>query len=129
MRKIYSLLVLSVVLISCEENKTESIESLVSKGNLTELKAKKKEIATNLEQINKDLDAINSAISKKDTVKKRSLITTFTTKPEVFTHYLELQGDVKTKQNILVYPEMPGILKKIFVQWNYFMVQHLLLKM
>jgi RND family efflux transporter MFP subunit len=101
---------------SCGDKKTVSIESLVSKGNLTELKAKKKEIATNLEQINKDLDAINTAISKKDTVKKRSLITTFTAKYEVFTHYLELQGNVKTKQNILVYPEMPGILKKVFVQ-------------
>lgn len=116
MRKIYSLFLLSVVLISCGENKTVSIESLVSKGNLTELKAKKKEIATNLEQINKDLDAINTAISKKDTVKKRSLITTFIARSEVFTHYLELQGNVKTKQNILVYPEMPGILQKIFVQ-------------
>jgi RND family efflux transporter MFP subunit len=99
-----------------ETKKTVSIESLVSNGDLTELKAKKKEIATNLEKINKDLDAINRAISKKDTVKKRSLITTFTAKYEVFTHYLELQGNVKTKQNILVYPEMPGILKKVFVQ-------------
>jgi RND family efflux transporter MFP subunit len=116
MRKIYSLFVLSVVLISCGDKKTVSIESLVSNGNLTELKAKKKEIATNLEQINKDLDAINTAISKKDTVKKRSLITTFIARSEVFTHYLELQGNVKTKQNILVYPEMPGILQKIFVQ-------------
>jgi RND family efflux transporter MFP subunit len=116
MRKIYSLFVLSVVLTSCGDKKTVSIESLVSKGNLTELKAKKKEIATNLEKINKDLDAINTAISKKDTVKKRSLITTFIARPEVFTHYLELQGNVKTKQNILVYPEMPGILQKIFVQ-------------
>jgi RND family efflux transporter MFP subunit len=116
MRKIYSLFVLTVFLMSCGDKKTVSIESLVSKGNLTELKAKKKEIATNLEKINKDLDVINTAISKKDTVKKRSLITTFTVKYEVFTHYLELQGNVKTKQNILVYPEMPGILKKVFVQ-------------
>jgi RND family efflux transporter MFP subunit len=116
MKKIYSFFVLSVFLISCGDKKTESIESIVLKGNLTELKAKKKEIATNLEQINKDLETINNAISKKDTVQKRSLITTFTTKSEVFVHYLELQGDVKTKQNILVYPEMPGILQKIFVQ-------------
>jgi RND family efflux transporter MFP subunit len=116
MRKIYSFFVLSVFLISCGDKKTVSIESLVSNGNLTELKAKKKEIATNLEKVNKDLDAINRAISKKDTVKKRSLITTFIAKPEVFTHYLELQGNVKTKQNILVYPEMPGILQKVVVQ-------------
>jgi membrane fusion protein (multidrug efflux system) len=116
MRKIYSLFVITVLLISCGEKKTTSIESLVSTGNLTELEAKKKEIATNLEIINKDLEAINLAISKKDTLKKLPLITAFTAKSRIFTHYLEIQGNVKTKQNILVYPEMPGILRKIFVQ-------------
>jgi membrane fusion protein (multidrug efflux system) len=116
MRKKYSLFVITVLLISCGEKKTTSIESLVSTGNLTELEAKKKEIATNLEIINKDLQAINLAISKKDTLKKLPLITAFTAKSTIFTHYLEIQGNVKTKQNILVYPEMPGILRKIFVQ-------------
>ena len=116
MRKIYSLFIITVILISCGEKKIISIESLVSKGTLTELKEKKKEIASNLETINKDLEAINRAISKKDTVKKLPLITTFTTKTEVFNHYLEIQGNVKTKQNILVYPEIPGILRKILVK-------------
>jgi membrane fusion protein (multidrug efflux system) len=116
MRKIYSLFVITVLLISCGEKKTTSIESLVSIGNLKELEAKKKEIATNLEIINNDLQAINLAISKKDTLKKLPLITAFTAKSTIFTHYLEIQGNVKTKQNILVYPEMPGILRKIFVQ-------------
>ena len=116
MRKIYSLFIITVILISCTEKKIISIESLVSTGTLTELKEKKKEIASNLESINKDLEAINRAISKKDTVKKLPLITTFTTKTEVFNHYLEIQGNVKTKQNILVYPEIPGILRKILVK-------------
>ncbi|SDT86862.1 RND family efflux transporter, MFP subunit [Polaribacter sp. Hel1_33_78] len=116
MRKIYSLFIITVILISCGEKKIISIESLVSTGTLTELKEKKKEIASNLESINKDLEAINRAISKKDTVKKLPLITTFTTKTEVFNHYLEIQGNVKTKQNILVYPEIPGILRKILIK-------------
>jgi membrane fusion protein (multidrug efflux system) len=116
MKKIYSILAITVVLISCGEKKTISIENLISTGTLTELKTKKKEIATNLEIINKDLEAINTAISKKDTVKKLPLITTFTAKVAVFKHYLEIQGNVKTKQNILVYPEMPGILQKILVK-------------
>jgi|TARA_R110002124_G_scaffold267746_1_gene435064 RND family efflux transporter MFP subunit len=116
MRKIYSLLVITIVLISCGEKKTTSVADLVASGSLKELTAKKKEISANLEAINKDLEAINAAISKKDTVKKLPLITTITAKAEVFNHYLELQGNVKTKQNILIYPEMPGILKSILVK-------------
>ena len=116
MRKIYSLLVITIVLISCGDKKTTSIEDLVSKGTLKELTEKKKEITTNLEAINNDLEAINAAISEKDTIKKLPLITTIIAKEEVFNHYLEIQGSVKTKQNILVYPEMPGILKNIYVK-------------
>jgi len=116
MRKIYLLFVLTAILTSCEEKKTASIESLVSSGTLTELKEKKKEIITNLEAINKDLEVLNSAILKKDTFKKLPLITTFTAKTAIFNHYLEIQGNVKTKQNILVYPEMPGILREVFVK-------------
>ncbi len=116
MRKIYSLLVIALVFISCGEKKTVSVENLVSTGSLKELIAKKKEITASLEVINKDLEAINSAISEKDSVKKLPLITTFIAKETVFNHYLELQGNVKTKQNILVYPEMPGILKRILVK-------------
>ena len=116
MRKIYSLLVITIVLISCGEKKATSIEEIVSKGTLKELTAKKKEISSQLEAINKDLEAINIAISSKDTVKKLPLITTFTAKSTIFNHFLEVQGNVKTKQNILIYPEMPGILKSVFVK-------------
>jgi len=116
MRKIYSLLVITIVLISCGEKETTSIADLVATGNLQELTAKKKEITANLEAINTDLEAINNAIAEKDTLKKFPLITTFTAKEAVFKHYLEIQGSVKTKQNILIYPEMPGILQKVLVK-------------
>ena len=116
MTKTYITIISILLLVSCGKKETVSIESLVATGTLKELSAKKKEITTNLEAINNDLEAINNAISKKDTIKKLPLITTFTAQESVFNHYLEIQGSVKTKQNILVYPEMPGILKRIFVK-------------
>ena len=116
MRKIYSLLVIATVLSSCGEKKATSIESLTTSGTLTELTDRKKELTANLDAINADLEAINNAIAKKDTLIKLPLITTIVAKEEVFNHYLELQGNVKTKQNILVYPEMPGVLKSIVVK-------------
>lgn len=116
MRKIYSLFVITLVLISCGEKKTTSIADLVSTGTLKELSERKKEVTTTLEAISKDLEAINTAISKKDTLKKFPLITTFVATPTIFKHYLEIQGSVKTKQNILIYPEMPGILKAVYVK-------------
>ncbi|WP_028888378.1 efflux RND transporter periplasmic adaptor subunit [Tenacibaculum ovolyticum] len=116
MKKIYTLLTVSLILLSCGKKEAVSVEELVSEGTIKELRTRKAEITTNLEAINIDLKAVNDAISKLDTVKKLPLITTIVTKEEVFNHYLELQGNVKTKQNVLVYPEMPGILRRVYVK-------------
>ena len=116
MRKIYSLLVITILLVSCGEQKKASVQDLVSNGTIKELRARKAEITEQLANTNVDLKSINDAISKLDSVKKLPLITTITSKEEVFKHYLEVQGNVKTKQNILVYPEIPGILEHVYVQ-------------
>lgn len=116
MRKIYSLLVITLILVSCGEQKKASVQDLVSNGTIKELRTRKAEISAQLANTNIDLKSINDAISKLDSVKKLPLITTITSKEEVFRHYLEVQGNVKTKQNILVYPEIPGILEHIYVK-------------
>lgn len=116
MRKIYSLLVITLILVSCGEQKKASVQDLVSNGTIKELRTRKAEITAQLANTNVDLKSINDAISKLDSVKKLPLITTITSKEEVFKHYLEVQGNVKTKQNILVYPEIPGILEHIYVK-------------
>ena len=84
-----------------EKKRSASIEELVSNGNLKELIAVKKQISANIEAKSIDLKKIDIAIAKKDTLQKLPLITTIITKEEVFKHYLEIQGSVKTKQNIL----------------------------
>ena len=116
MRKIYSLLVITILLVSCGEQKKASVQDLVSNGTIKELRARKAEITEQLANTNVDLKSINDAISKLDSVKKLPLITTITSKEEVFKHYFEVQGNVKTKQNILVYPEIPGILEHIYIK-------------
>lgn len=116
MIKIYSLFIISLLLLSCGNKKEVSIDNLVSDGTIKELRARKVKITADLEATNIDLKAINGAISKLDTIKKLSLITTVIAKETVFNHYLELQGNVKTKQNVLIYPEMAGILRRVYVK-------------
>ena len=116
MKKIYSFFLIILVLNSCGEKKLTSVEDLVANGNLKELNAKKKEISAKLEVISIQLKKLDDAISEKDTLQKLPLITTIIAKEEIFKHYIEIQGNVKTKQNILIYPEMPGILKTVFVK-------------
>lgn len=116
MKKIYLILASTIVLASCGNKKEQTVEAVISKGSLEEIRVKKTEIETKQLLIESQLDSLNSAISKLDTIKKLPLVTTFITKTTEFNHYLELQGNVSTKQNILVYPEMPGILETVLVK-------------
>ncbi|MDD7915493.1 efflux RND transporter periplasmic adaptor subunit [Polaribacter ponticola] len=116
MRKIYSLLLVTIILSSCGDKKVKSLEAVIASQNLEQIRAKKTEFEKSVREINIQLDSLNAAISKLDTVKKLPLVTTFLAKQSVFNHYLELQGNVTTKQNVLVYPEMPGIIESISVK-------------
>ena len=116
MKKTYIILASTILLTSCGGQKEQTVEAVISTGNLIEIRAKKAVIETKQQVIASQLDSLNTAISRLDTIKKLPLVTTLTTKTTAFNHYLELQGNVSTKQNILVYPEMPGILESVLVK-------------
>ncbi len=51
-----------------------------------------------------------------DVKKGRSISFGLTVKDTIFNHYLEVQGNVDTKENILIQPEMPGTLVSLNVK-------------
>lgn len=116
MRKIYTLLVITTVLISCGEKKTQSLEDIIATKDLKQIRAKKSELDAEILAISDKIKLLNIEIEELDTLKRVPLVSAITIKNEVFTHYLELQGNVKTKQNVLIYPEMPGTLERVFVK-------------
>ncbi len=116
MKTIYTIVIATVLFISCGEKKESTIDEIIATNDVSEIKAKKVEIERVQQGFSEKLKKLNEKIDALDTNKKVPLITTFKAKEEVFTHFLELQGNVETKQNILVYPEMPGILVAVFVK-------------
>ena len=116
MKTIYTLLFAAVVFVSCGEKQNATITEIVASGDVSKIKAKKIEIETKQQELSAQLKILNVKLDELDTNKKVPLITTFVAKQEVFTHFLELQGNVQTKQNILIYPEMPGIIEEIIVR-------------
>ncbi len=115
MKKIFLLLVTNLLLISCG-NDSKSVESVIESNNLQKIREKRIEIVTKQLEISKNLKLIDEAISKLDTVKKLPLVTAFQVKHSDFTHFLELQGNVSTKKNIILYPEFSGLLTSIKVK-------------
>ena len=115
MKKLPILLIAVISLYSCG-GKDQSVAEIISEQNLEAIRAKKNEITTQQKLIDAQLKSLDSAIAILGNEEKLPLVNTLTAKKEVFNHYLELQGDVSTKQNVLIYPEMAGTLQRVYVK-------------
>ena len=116
MKKIYLILVTSLVLISCGGDSKNSTTSVIEKRTLEEMRAKRTELVAQSESLRKELELLDVAIGKKDTNEKLTLITTFAAKDTVFNHYVELQATVQTKENLMLSSEFGGILQQLLVK-------------
>lgn len=115
MRTIYSLLIATLLFVSCGK-KEESIDTILASKDVKEVRAKKAALDLEVKELTDQIKKLNDRIAKLDPSEKIPLITTFIAKENVFNHYLELQGNVMTKQNVLIYPEVAGLLEKVYVK-------------
>jgi len=116
MKNIYSLLIIGLLLASCGGDKKQSVEEIIATDNLEIIRLKRAEIVSQQQEIAEKLKQLDTKIAVLDTSKRIPLITTFTAKQEVFNHYLELQGNVNTKNLLVIYPEYNGVLSRVFVK-------------
>lgn len=115
MKKTLAVLVLTTIFMSCGEKKKESIEDIVNSNNLEKIKEKYAEIKTQEQVLSQKLKTLDSAKKVLEGTKSLQLITTYEVNEEVFNHFLEIQGSVVTKQNIVLYPEFSGTLTHVYV--------------
>ena len=116
MKNIFLLIIITVFLNSCSNEKEPSLEEVLATNDVELLKSRKSEIDAKLEELTLDLNQLNNKLNILNKDRNTPLITTIRTSEQKFNHFIELQGNVKTKQNVLVYPEMPGILNKVYVK-------------
>ena len=116
MKKIYSILVLSLLLVACGSSENGSVSQTIESGDLEAIRSMKTNLTNQLNGIETDLVALEAAIANLDTNENLPLVTTFEVQPQVFNHYLDLQGNVKTRENVLLYPEMAGTLLTVKVK-------------
>ena len=116
MKKIICLCCTFIILISCNLGKSEiNIKDSQSNNSISDLNAKKAEYSKKINELNLELDKINEAIKSLGGDEKRTLITAFEVKKQPFEHEIEVQANIKTRQNVLIFPEFSGRLIEIKV--------------
>lgn len=116
MNKIITASVIALFLIGCGGDDKKSIETVLTSTDLKEVRAFRTEIDKEQKKYAEQLKQLDNRISELDTDKKIELISSKKVKEEVFNHYLEFQGNVTTKNLLVVYPEYAGLLKQVFVK-------------
>ena len=117
MKKLAVLLSIPLLLFSCGNNEErKSIEELIESENLSEIRAKKTELSKEQSDLTQKLDKLDQAIDRLDKTRRLDLVMIQEINDTLFKHYAEVQGDVATDENIVVYAEFSGILQDLRVK-------------
>ena len=109
MKKIIYTLGISFLLINCSQETVDTSNTNEVEGiNLEELNIQKANYTQQINDLKLELEKINSAIDALGSSEKRTLITAFITETQSFEHQIEIQANIKTRQNVLIYPEFAG---------------------
>ncbi|WP_339614237.1 efflux RND transporter periplasmic adaptor subunit [uncultured Winogradskyella sp.] len=116
MKYIYSLIILTLLLTSCSGGNKQSIETLIASDNTKDIQKKKEELVNKQQALAVQIKQLDAKLESINPDRNVPLITTITAKSVKFVHFLELQGSVETKENLLITPEMSGILTRVYVK-------------
>lgn len=100
---------LAVLIASCG-NDPKSLEAMVEKKDTAGINARKIELEAELAKVDSALVKLQG--NKVD----EALISFYTVKDTTFNHYVEVQGNVDTKENLIIYPEFQGTLVAVNVK-------------
>jgi len=117
MKKVFSITILTLLLVACSgENKTGNLDEVIQSKDLEKIKSSRESVHKEYEKLVADLAKLDKAIAALGPNKKNPLVQTITLKDTLFTHYIEIQGNVDTKENIMISPEYSGILTQVNVK-------------
>ncbi len=95
---------IATLLAACSgKEASTSVDAIIASKNASSINAKRAELQA-------ELSKLDDAIASLDTKKEEALVAVEKVKDTIFSHYLEVQGNVNTKENILIQPEVPGTL-------------------
>lgn len=115
MKKSLLLLITLITLVSCGGD-NKSVDAVLGSGDLSAIKAKRTELNEKQRQLKTELDKLNQYIDSHEKEERPTLITAEVIKDTIFKHFVEVQGNVETDQNIVLNAEYSGVLTNIYVK-------------
>lgn len=116
MKHIYKLLALTLLLTACGGDKNQTIDDILATGDVKLIQTKKDQLVAQQQELVIKIKKLDDRLKVLNPDRNVPLVTTITANTTQFNHFLELQGNVETKQNLVLTPEIGGILKQVFIK-------------
>ena len=111
-----SILLLCILLfIQCGSSDKQTTAEVIASKDLAAIQTKKAEVVKSMNILKQELESLNEVIEQLDNEQKFLLVTSIETKVAPYEHFVSFQGTLETDKNIVMYPEIPGLLKSINV--------------
>lgn len=115
MKKFFLLTLSLVFLISCGGD-TQTVDDIIKSGDISAVKAKRAELNQQQRDIKSDLEKLDEYINSQEKQDRPILITAEVLQDTLFKHYVEVQGNVDTDQNLVLNGEFSGVLTEVYVK-------------
>ena len=117
MKKTIIFLNFLLLLLACGQETEKTVSSITAnKDTLDELQIQKTIYTRQINELSLALDSLNQKLEKMSGSQKRVLVTAIEIKPQIFNHTIEIQANIKTRQNLQLFPEFGGRLNQILVE-------------
>ena len=117
MKKTIIFLNFLLLLLACGQETEKIVSSITAnKDTLDELQIQKTIYTRQINELSLALDSLNQKLEKISGSQKRVLVTAIEIKPQIFNHTIEIQANIKTRQNLQLFPEFGGRLNQILVE-------------
>ena len=117
MKKTIIFLNFLLLLLACGQETEKTVSSITAnKDTLDELQIQKTIYTRQINELSLALDSLNQKLEKMSGGQKRVLVTALEIKSQIFNHTIEIQANIKTRQNLQLFPEFGGRLNQILVE-------------
>lgn len=116
MKKSILFIGLSFLMFRCGQPSEVRKENVSSPSSLEALQVQKDKLTQQINTATTALEEVNAAIDQMTNNEKRVLVTALAVEAVNFEHTIEVQANVKTRQNLDLYPEYNGKLVSIYVK-------------
>ena len=114
--KKFLILISLITLTQCGSDAPVQVDALIENGSVEALQSLKIQKQKELNSLKSDIEKLDNALRSQNTEKKLLLGTELLINPQELKHYVAFQGTIDTDQNLLLYPEIPGLLEAIYVE-------------